>query len=225
MNLMNKIALSAVALAFLSSCAPSVTTSASTSSQTRATYTGPKARLTVSRFECKADRCYTGIASDLSDSLVTALMDSNRFDVLETASNIGDLSTELNISGQKDNFQGADLVVTGAITAFEPDSGGINADGLAIPVPIFGSVDLGTKDAYIALDIRLIDVKTRRIVTSRKIEGRASSFKGGVNLYGRDWGGSLSGYKNTPMEKAVAMMLDTASDVLSTSIPASYYKY
>jgi len=186
----------------------------------------PLARVAVASFECKASRyCTYELGRGFGDALITALLDHGRFDVLESAGGTGALNAELNVSGQQASFEGADLILVGAITAFEPDAGGTSGGGIGFGIPGWGSVRVGTKDAYVALDLRIIDVKTRRILASKKVEGRASSFN--VGAYGGFMGfaGSLGTYKNTPMEQAIAVLLRQATDAVANSIPASYFRH
>jgi Curli production assembly/transport component CsgG/Cyclin D1 binding domain len=88
-------------------------------------------------------------------------------------------------------------------------------------------VRLGANEAYIAADLRLVEVKTRRILNIVRVEGRSSSFSaggfGGGFLGPVFLGGGLSTYANQPMGKAIAVMLQAAVQDLSKGIPEAYY--
>ncbi|MCD6319798.1 MAG: hypothetical protein J7M03_03870, partial [Candidatus Desulfofervidaceae bacterium] len=96
-------------------------------------------------------------------------------------------------------------------------------------VPLIGGVKAGKKEAYIAADIRLVDVRTGRVVNATKVEGKASSWKigglGGTLLGTVALGSGLGVYKNTPMEKAIRVMLENAVQAISQMVPESYYRY
>lgn len=204
------------------------------------TYHGPKARIAVASFKCKAAKCSGEIGSGLSDMLATALFRTGRFVVLERGEGFEAVKKELELgqSGyvnerkavQKGQVESADVLVVGAITAFEPNytGGGVGVGGL------FGKVLGGAigniKNAYIAADIRLVDVRTGRVINATTVEGKATSWGALTGLGARVshnvyLGGALSAYKNTPMEKAVRVMLSNAVNAIAQMMPQSYYRY
>jgi len=92
-------------------------------------YSGPKARVAVADFEVKAAKATGEIGSGLREMLVTALINSNRFSVVERQ----DLKAvmqeqELAASGaaqsgsgpQRGKIKTADLIISAAVTEFEP---------------------------------------------------------------------------------------------------------
>ena len=65
----------------------------------------------------------------------------------------------------------------------------------------------GTRNAHMAIDLRVTDTATGRIVFATRVEGKASDFSGNI---GTQLGGgrtampvTLGSYNNTPMEKAI----------------------
>lgn len=205
-----------------------------------ATYQGPRARIAVSTFECKAAKCGRDIGDGLSDMLTTALFQSNRFIVLESQSSLGAVLDELDFaqSGYVEEgkgpetglMEGADIIITGSIVAFEPDaSGGRGGLGADLNLPIVGGIRVENQEAYLAADIRLIDVRTRRIVNATRVEGRASNVgvgtTGGVAFRGIRLTGSLGQYQNTPMEQAIMVMIGDAVGSIASLTPESYYRY
>ena len=203
------------------------------------TYQGPKARIAVTRFEMKAAKGDDEIGTGMSDMLVDSLFQSNRFIVLERGEGLSDIKEELALSesgytekgkaAEKGTLEGADILLTGAITAFEPNAEGTGGGGLAIGLPFGLGIGGKTKKAYIAANIRMVDVRTGRIIDSAKVEGKASDFKfgvvGGAMVGGVVLAGGFEKYKNTPMEKAVAVMLDNAIKEIVKSVPEDYYRY
>ena len=140
--------------------------------------------------------------------------------MLESSNNIGILQNELNITGESNSFAGADIAIIAAITAFEPYASSTAGN---INLPLVGGIAVGQGEAYVAADLRLVDIRTRRIISVSKVEGLASRFDG--NLFGgRILGGVvIYGYKNTPMEKAIAELIDSAVLDIVNKLPSEYY--
>jgi|GEM_PF-501304 len=205
------------------------------------TYHGPKARIAVASFKCKAAKCGGAIGDGIADMLATALFRTGRFIVLERGEGFEAVKQELDLSQsgymrpgaapQKGQMVGADILVVGAITAFEPEASGIKGGGLVVPfkVPLLGGIKVGKKEAYISADIRLIDVRTGRVINASTVEGKASSWNiGGLGggVFGDiALGGGLEVYKNTPMEKAIRVMLNKAVNAIAKMVPESYYRW
>ncbi len=231
---------------FLFSCTATTTTTVKTTSQNInevVKYEGPKARIAVARFDCKAAKCYGEIGTGIKDMLVDALMRTGKFIVLERGEGFEAIKEEINLgqegylqsqkAPQKGLLEGADIVIVGSIVAFEPNAGGFNTGGLVggllSKVPVIGGVKVGKQDAYIAAVIRLVDVRTGRVLSSTRVEGKASSFKigglGGLLSGSVGLGAGLETYKNTPMEKAIMVMIDNAVKEIAKNIPEEYYRY
>ncbi len=203
------------------------------------TYTGPKARITVGNIKCSAAKCTGAIGSGLRDMLISGLFRTNRFVVLGSKEELSEIKEELGLaqSGyvkeegapRAGGWEAADIIVLGSVTAFEPKAGGLNVGGGGLLPGFLGGVKFGKNDAYVAMDLRIIDVRTRRIINTTTVEGKASSFN--VGGLGVGWGGAgllgagLDVYKNTPMEKAVRVLIDRAVNFISTQVPENYYRY
>lgn len=201
-----------------------------------APYNGPQARIAVSRFTDKtAKGWWTGeIGDGMADMLSTALFNSSRFIVLER-STLSDVLAEqdLGASGRVSQetaapigqVEGAELLVTGAVTGFEPDSGGLGgAIGGLFGSP-YGEIAGSFKNAYLAIDVRVIDARTSRILAAGTIEGRATDFGGGFAVIGGSLGGGLSGWSKTPMEKALRVCIAKAVEFITNRTPTTYYHY
>ncbi len=232
-------------LVFMVSCVSSgVETKVDTTGPTAGevlTYKGPKARIAVASFKCKAAKCSQAIGDGLADMLATALFRTGRFIVVERGEGLEALKKELALgqsayvrqgaAPQIGQMEGADILVVGAITAFEPEAGGLKGGGVVVPfkVPLIGGVKVGKKEAYIAADIRLIDVRTGRVINATTVEGKASSWNiGGLGggIFGDiGLGGGLEVYRNTPMEKAIRVMLNNAVQAIAQLVPENYYRW
>jgi len=205
-------------------------------------YSGPKARIAVANFEVKAAKATSEIGSGLREMLVTALVNSNRFSVVERQElNAVMQEQELSASGaaqsgsggpQRGKIKTADLIVTAAVTEFEPQASGgragIGGGGGAGSGILGGLLGAALNKAHMAIDIRLVDTSTSEVLAATRVQGQASDVAGGImgGFFG-NWGlgVGLSGYANTPMEKAIRICIIEAVRYLSQTIPANYYKY
>lgn len=173
------------------------------------------------------DGSVSGITGGLRDLLTTELFGSQRFIVLErdalTAIEVEqEFSRSLEASSQTAlplaKLEGAQLLVLGAITAFDTGS-----DGAVLPIPIqlstrgdFGVLSLRAKRGYVAMDLRVVDVRTGRVLSSTAVEGR--NWKLGFDFTGFfDIGydtiklpGLLRYYQNTPVQEALQKMVTAA---------------
>lgn len=204
-------------------------------------YSGPKARIAVADFDVKAAKAGGEIGSGLREMLVTALINSSRFSVVERqVLNAVMQEQELSSSGaaqagggvQRGKIKTADLIVTAAVTEFEPQASGGRAGiggGGGIGGGILGGVIGGALNkAHMALDIRIVDTSTSEVLAATRVQGQAADIAGGVGIgFMGNWGlgAGLSGYANTPMEKAIRVCIIEAVRYISQSIPQDYYKY
>jgi len=203
-------------------------------------YSGSKARIAVADFDVKAAKATGEIGTGLREMLVTALMNSNRFRVLDRQVLKAVMQEqELASSGaaqtggpQRGNIQTADLIITAAVTEFEPNASGGKAGlggGGGVGSGIVGGIiGGGMNKAHMALDIRIIDSSTSEVLAATRVQGQATDIEGGVmaGFMGK-WGlgAGLSGYLNTPMEKAIRSCITEAVNYISQSVPANYFKY
>jgi curli biogenesis system outer membrane secretion channel CsgG len=203
-------------------------------------YNGPQARIAVARFTDKTGKGWWtgGIGDGMADQLTTALFNTNRYIVLERAA-LEDVLTEqdLGASGRVradtaaeiGQIEGAELMVVAAVTEFEgaASGGGGGLGGGA--AGILGALVGGFQKAHMAIDMRIIDSKTSRVLAATSVEGEATDVNLGGLLGG--YGGSgalvggLSGWKNTPTEKALRICIQKAVDFIVTKTPQSYYHY
>lgn len=204
-------------------------------------YNGPKARIAVKDFEDKMSSSgyyRAEYGRGMRDMLTTALFQTSRYIVLEREKLQG-VVEELK-HGTSDLFrkdatvplgelEGAELLITAAITGFDPGTSGVggNLGGL---VPgglgsVLGGISLGMKKASIAMDLRVIDVRTGRVVAATNAHGEATSFGAGVGGLGGGMGGSLGGFSKTPMETAIRDMIQKSVDFVVSKTPATYYRF
>jgi curli biogenesis system outer membrane secretion channel CsgG len=204
-------------------------------------YNGPKARIAVADFEVKAAKASGEIGTGLRDMLVTALMNSSRFRVLERQVLSAVMQEqELAASGaaapgggaQRGQIKTADIIVTAAVTEFEPQASG-GAAGLGgggrLGGALLGAVIGGALNkAHMALDLRIVDTSTSEVLAATRVQGQATDMAGGLfaGILGSvGLGGGLSMYANTPMEKAIRVCIIEAVNYIAQTVPANYYKY
>jgi curli biogenesis system outer membrane secretion channel CsgG len=204
-------------------------------------YSGPKARIAVADFDVKAAKATFEIGSGLREMLVTALMNSNRFSVVERQA-LGAVmqEQELAASGaaqagggaQRGKIKTADIIITAAVTEFEPQasggSAGIGGGGSVGSGILGGLLGAALNKAHMALDMRIVDTSTSEVLAATRVQGQASDIAGGfMGGFLGSWGlgGGLSMYANTPMEKAIRICIIEAVRYISQTISAEYYKY
>jgi len=233
---------------WITGCAPTATVT-STGGQTIAqaqaeAYDGPKARIAVGKFEDKTAKGgwsggwygmwgvrFAQIGDGMQDMLTTSLFNSGRYIVLEREQ-LGEVLAEqdLGASGRiKEGTQapigeiyGAELLITAAVTEFEGAAKGAGGGTRVLGVTVGG----GLKKSHIAIDIRIIDLKTSQIVAATSVEGSATSFGGGVaTSFGGVLPVGLGGFSKTPIEKAIRLCIQAAVDYIVSQTPAVYYRY
>ena len=175
---------------------------------------GPKPRIAVKPFERKTAQGGGGIGSGLSTMLADSLFNTNRFIVLERE-RLDEVMEEQDLadSGRfrsetvapKGELEGAELLIKGSITQFEPDCRG-------------GSLLLiSAKQACVAISLRIIDVKSGRIVNSTTVEGTSGSAGVGLVFTRSALPIGLGGWSKTPMEKALRQCIEKAVNHIATT--------
>jgi len=204
-------------------------------------YNGPRARIAVARFENKtadSQNWYSpSIGDGMADMLTTALVNSGRYIVLERDSLDSVLGEQdLGASGRIrqgtaaaiGEIEGAELLVVAAVTEFG-DSGGTQAGGGGFGRRVFGAISGGSRTAHMAIDLRVVDATTSRILAATSVEGEAKDFNIGGALAGYTGsvglGGGLSTWKNTPREKALRQVIGAAVEYVISVTPPAMLRY
>ena len=109
---------------------------------------------------------------------------------------------------------GAKYLIFGTVSAFEENTSG-GGGGVS-----FRGINVGGKkqDAYMAVDLRVVDTTTGDVEFSRTVEARSSG--GGVNLglYRGGFGGNLAKHEKTPVGKAIRGVMIEAVDYLTCAM-------
>ena len=203
-------------------------------------YNGPKARIAVARFTDKSNNSRwwrKEIGDGMADQLTTALVTTNRFIVLERQAldavlSEQDLATSGRVSAATGaaygEIEGAEIVVVASVTEFDDGSSGASLGSGGFIGDVFSSVSAGFSGTHMAIDLRLIDTRTSRILAATSVEGGSKDFDftgAATNFGGSLVGGSISGWSDTPKEKALREVIIKAVEFLETKIPDTYYRY
>ncbi len=203
------------------------------------TYQGNKARITVGKIKDKADNCSSQEAAAVGEMLSTALTNDPKFIVLASGEEVDELADEIDLGqsgyveegrgAQKGLMEGADILVTGAVTAFEPNAGGGGGMFGALKDKAAGELGVKSKKAKMQLDIKIIDIRTRRVLAAKTVKAESKNWK--VDMWGGGMvkdvalAGGLGTYSNEPMETAVRAALAKAMKLISDEVPEEYYRY
>lgn len=180
-----------------------------------------KPSIGVSEFknETSASWWYSDVGRDLAGMLTNELASLGKFKIVERAKlgavldeqDLADSGRISKSSGAKiGKLTGAQYLVFATVTSFDSQSRGTGG-GVS-----FRGISVGGKkeDAYIAVDLRVVDTTTGEIAYSRTVEARASSYgiAGGVSRGG--FSGQLGKYENTPTGKAIRAVIMEISEYL-----------
>ena len=197
-------------------------------------YNGPRARLAVVSVENKSAKGGR-IGDGMAEMLVTAVVNSNRYIILERRELGGVLAEQDLATGGKvlpgtqaptGQVVGSELLVYGAITEFEPN---FQSNSGVLRNRKYGSLLLNLKQAHVALDLRVVDARTSQLLAAMSVTGRATDLS--ASVFAPVGGGSsrmgigLAGYRNQPIEKAIRVCLARAVEFIVARTPAQFYHY
>jgi len=176
------------------------------------------------------------ISGGVKDMLTTELVASEKFLVYERE-NLGDILAEQQLSNSAaanpkakipaGQLEGVELLIYGSLTEFDATS---DSGEVTIPIPAFGKTfdaNIGYKKSKVAMDLRIIDTRTGRIVSVATVKGSATSMRLGGQSE-ENWSRlptTLAGYANTPVEAALRKMIKEAIKTIIKKTPKEYYHY
>jgi curli biogenesis system outer membrane secretion channel CsgG len=214
-------------------------------------YQGGRANIAVGDFQVKAHGATQYIGDGLREMLATALFESERFNVLDRMDPQG-LVAEQKLSYSKmaepgapklgAQMQVAELLMYGAVTEFEAEASGA---ALKVDVPMTwdsasvkaASGSLKGKNAHMAIDVRVVDTASGRVVAARRVAGSAASFmatvgadveakiSSGRNAYNIRIPATLGMFKNTAMELAIRDCIYRSVIYTTQSVPGQYFRH
>lgn len=199
-------------------------------------YDGPRANIAVGDFTVKASGATNYIGDGLREMLESALFESLRFNVLDRLDPQG-LKAEQQLSYSKMAKRGsaklgaqmevAELMFYGTVTEFEADAKGVSISATAPRYP--ASASAGGKNAHMAIDIRVVDVASGRLVAAKRIAGSAASYKATAAAVvggGNDaMPVTLGAFNNTAMELAIRDCIYRSVIYVCHGLPRQYFRY
>jgi curli biogenesis system outer membrane secretion channel CsgG len=162
---------------------------------------------------------YSGVGNDMADMLTNELAALEKFKMVERKQ-LGAVLSEQDLArdgrvakgsaAKAGKLTGAQYLVTGQVSAYEEDvkgtGGGVHIGGIGLG---------GSKaEAYIAIDLRVVNTTTGEIVRTRTVEARSSSRSIGVSASHGGIGGNFGKMEKTPAGKAIRACLIEASEYL-----------
>ncbi|WP_076790677.1 CsgG/HfaB family protein [Chlorobium sp. KB01] len=188
-------------------------------------YAGEKPRIGVLRFtnHTSAGWWSGSVGTDLQDMLIAELASTNSFRVLERKELDAVIQEQdLGASGRVNpktrsklgKITGAKYLVAATVSAFEQNTSG-SGGGLS-----FGGISLGGKQdkAYMAVDLKVIEVETGEIFDARTVEATSKSSGLSLGVSSGGFNGNLGQYKNTPVGKAIRACIMEITEYLECSM-------
>ena len=162
---------------------------------------------------------YAGVGNELADMLTNELASLDKFKMVERKQ-LGAVLGEQDLAldgrvakgsaAKAGKLTGAQYLVTGTVSAYEENTkgtgGGLRVKGIGLG---------GSKgEAYIAIDLRVIDSTTGEVFKTRTVEAHSSSKSIGVSLNKGSVGGNFGKMEKTPAGQAIRACLIEASEYL-----------
>ncbi len=171
---------------------------------------------------------YAGVGSGMTEMLTTALSQTGCFEVMERES-LEEINKELALVGKKVEAESADYMVTGSITSlgFEQSSTGLSGLGF-LPKPIAllaGGVDYKKSKVWMNMDIRLVDIRKAKLLSSRTFE--ANNQRNGFGVSAAGWagvgfGGNHASISGSPLEEVARDLLVRSASYVAENLAGSH---
>lgn len=204
---------------------------------------GPKKRIAVMRIDNKSSLASGGqfdIGTGMANQLVSALFQTGGFVILERQE-LQDILGEQKFgssghvkegTGAKTGeIEGAEFLVYGAVTDYDPGQSGarvgVEVGGITGKSGQGGAIKSGAgyKQAYVSIDLKIIDANTGRIVNATSVEGHPREIKGGLGIDSEKIFFGTEAYYKTPIGQAVRDCLNRAVDfIVKTAFPQKNFK-
>ena len=165
------------------------------------------------------------LGEGLADMLVTALMATNRFTVVDREISLQAFDLFSAATAKKllaggtgaSRVAGVDYFVTGSITAINDGEASASGSIKIAGIKLKGGVQVGS----ITLQLRLIDANTGRVASSQEVEGTVAQTQASVGIEG------FSASVGSPFGQAKLKTADKAADsiitTLFTDVPSVFY--
>jgi len=182
---------------------------------------GPKKLIAVAEFENKTNWAgQANLGTGMADQLITSLVNTNRFIVLERQSLEAVLREQDFGTSSRANKEGgakigelsrAQILIQGSVTEFDQQSSS-GGGGFS-----YGGVTFSSSEAtaHVAVDVRVYDTTTGQILASKACKGTARATAGGVGFANKDWAFTTGGEAKTPLDFAVRDAIVQAVDFIT----------
>lgn len=173
-----------------------------------------------------------GTSRELADALSNELVSTGKFTVVERQK-LGAVLSEQELAelglvrkgtgAQSRQLIGSQYIILGQVTSYEEgvsnESTGGRVSGINLgPIRLGGGGRKEKQQAYVAIDLRVVNSTTGEVAYARTIEGRATSeSKGasaGIDIAGISLGGDRNEANRAPVGKALRAALIEATDYL-----------
>jgi len=151
------------------------------------------------------------VTNEMASSGKFSMVERNRLDtVLQEQDLAASGRISKGSSAKVGKLTGAQYIVLGTVTSYEEQvsggGGGFSYKGISIG---------GRKDeAYIAIDLRVVNTTTGAIDYSRTVEAKSGGGGMDVGIYRHGFGGHLGGYEKTPAGRAIRAVIAEITDYL-----------
>lgn len=184
-----------------------------------------KPRMAVMRFtnNTNAGWWHSGVGSELSDMLTSELRSTKKFRLVERKE-VEKVVSELKFgeSGQVapstksrlGRIKGAQYLVMATVSSFEE---GTSKKGGGISFMGFG-LGAGSARAYIAVDLKVVDVETSEVIDTRTIEATSETTSHALSGGFMGIGGNIKKEEKTPVGKAIRACVINISEYLTCSM-------
>jgi curli biogenesis system outer membrane secretion channel CsgG len=164
-----------------------------------------------------------GVGRELAGMLTNELAGTGKFKMVEREKldavleeqDLADSGRISKKSGAKiGKLTGAKYLVIATLSSFEENTKGTGG-GLS-----FRGISVGGKkeEAYLAVDLRVVDTTTGEVEFTRSVEARSSSSGLAVGVYRGGFGGNLGKYEKTPTGKAIRAVIMEISEYLACAM-------
>lgn len=184
-----------------------------------------KPRMAVMRFtnNTNAGWWHSGTGSELSDMLTSELSSTKKFRLVERReiekvvnelrfgeSGLVDTSTRVKLG----KIKGAQYLVMATVSSFEE---GTESKGSGVHFMGIG-VGGSSAKAYIAVDLKVVDVETSEVIDTRTIEATSEATSQSISGSFMGIGGNADKTQKTPVGKAIRACIINIADYLTCSM-------
>jgi curli biogenesis system outer membrane secretion channel CsgG len=154
------------------------------------------------------------LTNELANTKAFSLVERNKLEAVIQEQNLAASGRVADKGAEIGKLVGAQYLVDATVSAFEHNventGGGVSFGGLSIG---------GKKDeAYMAVDLRVIDSSTGEIAYVRTVEARSGGFGLSLGAYKGGFGGNLAKESKTPAGKAIRAVVAEISNYLECAM-------